>query len=60
MVNIVVMALLFIPLAISLCKKIGIYGPLIALCLVNLSAAVLNPVQVQKVLAGKAKGIWFA
>jgi O-antigen/teichoic acid export membrane protein len=60
MVNIVVMALLFIPLAISLCKKIGIFGPLIALCLVNLSAAVLNPVQVQKVLAGKAKGIWFA
>jgi hypothetical protein len=60
MVNIVVMALLFIPLAISLCKKIGIFGPLIALCLVNLSAAVLNPVQVRKVLAGKAKGIWFA
>lgn len=60
MVNIIVMAIIFIPLAIALCKTMGIYGPLIALCLVNLSAAILNPIQVRMILAGRAKGIWFA
>jgi O-antigen/teichoic acid export membrane protein len=60
MMNIIVMAIIFIPLAIGLCKTLGIYGPLIALCLVNLSAAILNPVQVRMILAGRAKGIWFA
>lgn len=58
LVNIVVVALLFVPLAILLSKTFGIYGIVVALCLTNLSGAILNPIQFRMILAGKATGIW--
>jgi len=48
----------FIPLALWLSKSMGISGIVIALCITNLSGALLNPIQYYKVISGKASGIW--
>jgi O-antigen/teichoic acid export membrane protein len=58
LVNITLVAVLFIPLAIFLTRLWGIYGIVLALTLSNLSGAILNPIQFRKILAGKARGIW--
>jgi O-antigen/teichoic acid export membrane protein len=60
LVNITIVAILFIPLAILLTRLLGIYGIVIALALSNLSGAILNPIQFRKILSGKAAGIWNA
>ncbi len=60
LVNIVIAAILFIPLAIWLSRMLGVSGIVIALCLTNLSGAILNPIQFQKILSKKAYGIWNA
>lgn len=57
-INIVIVSLIFIPLALGLTKMMGISGIVIALCLTNLSGAVLNPIQYYKIISGKASGIW--
>jgi hypothetical protein len=36
----------------------GITGIIIALCITNLSGAILNPVQYQKIISGNAVGYW--
>ncbi|MCX6236008.1 MAG: hypothetical protein NTY07_00395 [Bacteroidia bacterium] len=58
LLNMVFVALFFIPVAIWMTKTLGIYGIVIALCLTNLSAAILNPIQFKKILSKKASGIW--
>jgi O-antigen/teichoic acid export membrane protein len=60
LVNIMIVAILFIPLAIWLGKAIGIYGIVLTLCLTNISGAILNPIQFNRILSGKAIGIWNA
>jgi len=60
LVNIVFVAFVFIPLAVWLSKEMGIYGIVIALCLTNLTGAILNPIQFKKILSRKAFGIWNA
>jgi len=58
LINTVIASLLFIPLAIWLSKTLGISGIAIALCLTNLSGAAINPIQYNKIISGKASGIW--
>ncbi len=58
LINTVVASCLFIPLAVCLTKSLGITGIVIALCMTNLSGAILNPVQYQRIISGKASGIW--
>jgi len=58
LINTVVISLLFIPLALWLSKSLGITGIVIALFIINLSGAVLNPIQYHKIISGKASGIW--
>jgi len=60
LLNIVFVAIAFIPLAVWLSKEMGIYGIVVALCLTNLTGAILNPIQFRKILAKKAFGIWNA
>lgn len=60
LLNMVFVAILFIPLAVWMSKTLGIYGIVIALCLTNLSAAILNPIQFKKILSKNAYGIWNA
>jgi len=58
LINIAVVSCLFIPLALWLSKSLGITGIVIALCITNLSGAILNPIQYYKIINGKASGIW--
>lgn len=58
LMNIVLVAIFFIPLAIWMSKMLGLYGIVIALCLTNLSGAILNPIQFKMILSKKAFGIW--
>jgi len=58
LINTVIVSCLFIPLALWLSKSMGITGIVIALCITNLSGAILNPVQYQKIITGKAAGLW--
>ncbi len=58
LINTVTVSILFIPLAILLGKSLGLCGIAIALCLTNLSGAILNPVQYYKIISGRAIGIW--
>lgn len=51
-------AVVYIPLAIFLGYKVGLYGIVIALILVNLLCAVCNKIQFDKLSAGTAHGIW--
>jgi O-antigen/teichoic acid export membrane protein len=59
-INLVLATVVYIPLAIWLGKTLGIFGIVLALCLVNLSGAVLNPIQLNLIFKGKAKGVWYA
>ena len=58
LLNTVAVSCLFIPLALWLSKSLGITGIVIALCITNLSGAILNPIQYYKIISGKASGIW--
>ena len=60
LLNMLFIAIVFIPLAIWLTKSLGIYGIIVALCLTNLSGAILNPIQFKKIISKKAYGIWNA
>jgi len=60
LINIVVVSCLFIPMALWMSKSLGIIGIVIALCITNLSGAILNPIQYYKIISGKASGIWNA
>ena len=58
LINTVIASCFFIPLALWLSKSLGITGIVIALCITNLSGAILNPVQYKKIISGNASGIW--
>src|SRR5665647_908901 len=58
LINTVIASCFFIPLALWLSKSLGITGIVIALCITNLSGAILNPVQYKKIVSGNASGIW--
>lgn len=49
----------YFPIAYYLGKAIGIIGFLIALCLVNIPGAIINHIQFNRIVNGKAIGIWF-
>jgi O-antigen/teichoic acid export membrane protein len=59
-VNLIGATVVYVPLAVWLGKSLGIYGIVIALCLVNLSGAILNPIQLNLIFKGRAKGVWYA
>lgn len=58
MINTIIIAVLFIPLAILLCRKMGVEGMILTLMLTNVSGAILNPIQYYRVINQKASGIW--
>ena len=58
LINTVFASCLFIPMALWLSRFMGISGIVVALCIINLSGAVLNPIQYYKIISGKASGIW--
>ncbi len=47
-----------IPLAIFLGKSLGIYGIILSTTLISLMASVVTPLQYNKIINNKAKGIW--
>lgn len=51
-------AILFFPLTYSFGRLWGFYGTVIALIIVILPALMVNVIQVKKLIAGKANGIW--
>jgi O-antigen/teichoic acid export membrane protein len=56
--NTIIMGILFIPLAIFFSHKFGISGIMFSLCIVNVPALILNPIQFFKLINGTANGIW--
>jgi O-antigen/teichoic acid export membrane protein len=58
LINTILMAVLFIPLAVWLTESDGVSGAVLALLLINLSGAILNPIQFYKIIQRKAIGIW--
>ncbi len=47
-----------IPLAIFLGKRLGIAGVLLAICILAVTSAIWSPIQYNKIINNKAKGIW--
>lgn len=56
--NIIVAAVLFYPICYNCAKLFGVTGVVIGMCLVNLPGALLNTIQLRKILNGSAKGFW--
>lgn len=57
-INTITVGILFIPLAIYMGTHVGLYGIVLSLCVANLSGAVLNTLQLNKIIKNKAIGIW--
>lgn len=57
-INTCVVAILFYPLCLLFGNKFGVLGIVMTMCIVNLSGAVLNIVQLRKVINKTATGIW--
>jgi hypothetical protein len=57
-INTVTVAILFYPVCSFLGSKIGLIGIVAGMCVLNLSGLILNKIQFDKVIEGKAKGIW--
>lgn len=58
MINIFICSIFYLPVTFFLANKIGIYGVVLSLILVNLSGLLLNIIQFNYLLNDKAKGIW--
>lgn len=56
--NTVIIAILFFPLCWLMGILYGIYGVVCAMCLLNMSGALLNYIQVKKLTNNSATGIW--
>ena len=56
--NIVVAGMAFLPICYSLSKVFGVLGILMGMCLIHLSGALLNVIQLNKILNNTATGIW--
>jgi O-antigen/teichoic acid export membrane protein len=57
-INTVTVAILFYPICTILGQSLGILGIVCGMCLLNLSSLVLNKIQFEKVITGKAEGLW--
>lgn len=58
--NIIIVSIIFIPLCLCLSSMFGINGIVMAMCLANVSGALLNTVQLNKILKGSCleSSIW--
>ena len=52
-------AICFVPLALTLGSAMGLNGIVITLILVNIPCAITNKIQYEKIMSGRARGIWF-
>jgi len=57
-INTCLVALIFLPLAFGFTQKVGIVGLTVALIIVNLPGVLLNLIQFNKIINGRATGIW--
>jgi hypothetical protein len=57
-INIVVVGILFYPICYYLSILFGVNGILVGMIIVNMSGAVLNTIQLNKVVNHSANGIW--
>ena len=57
-INTVIVAICFLPICLVLGKNMGIIGVILGMCILNLSGLILNKIQFEKIISGKAKGIW--
>ena len=57
-INTITVGVLFIPLAVYMGTHIGLYGIVLTLCIANLSGAILNTLQLKKIINNKATGAW--
>lgn len=57
-VNIIIVAILFLPICYLLGKLLGICGLVVGMCLLNLSGLILNKIQFYRIINKKAIGIW--
>lgn len=57
-INIIVVAILFYPICCLFARFLGVNGIIIGMIVVNLSGAILNTLQLNKILKKKAVGIW--
>lgn len=56
---VIVQSILFIPLSVFLTKTaLGVAGPMLATCLINVVGGVTQPLQTYRILNRKALGIW--
>lgn len=56
--NICCVAIAFYPICSLLGKQFGVSGIVLGMCMVNIPGAVLNRIQIAKLLDGKAFGLW--
>lgn len=57
-INTVIVAVLFLPISFFLGTKYGVYGVVASMIILNASGAIVNRIQVYKLINGTAKGIW--
>lgn len=57
-INTITVAVLFCPICFLLGQKLGITGILLTMCLLNIPGLILNVIQFDKIMTGRAKGIW--
>lgn len=57
-INTIIVAIMFYPIVRSLGIHFMVPGVLIGMCIVNLSGAILNTIQFNKVVNQKANGLW--
>ena len=57
-INIICVAILFYPICYFCAKVYGVSGIIIGMIVVNLSGAILNTIQMYKIINHKASGIW--
>lgn len=57
-INICCVAFAFYPICGILGSKLGVAGVVLGMCIVNIPGAILNRIQVGKLLSRKARGIW--
>ena len=58
LINIIIVASCYYPLSIYLTNKFQLLGMITSMCILNLSGAILNTIQYNKIITKKAKGIW--
>lgn len=57
-INTVIVAISFLPICLALGKNMDILGVIVGMCILNLSGLILNKIQLEKIISGKAQGIW--